>query len=167
MCSLVLDARGNLLPDNQLIICQGCIFSLEIIFLLSRGVNFSFCRPLSCPVLSPRGDGGNNIRYGWLGQKYDYSLRKSANIREKRWVKKWEKRGYFPRRKNIIFGNGGGCKNIIFLANIQPWLLPSPRRQLISYFYSRTCSSFSFAIWICRKLSGFIAYYYRVAGVDP
>ena len=67
-----------------------------------RGLYFSF---------GP-GEWGKNMSYcGWLGEKYDDSLRKNSNIEGKRW-KKWG--------KDEIFTVLGGGEDINYLDNIHP-----------------------------------------------
>ena len=75
-----------------------------------RGVYFSF---------GP-GEWGKNMSYcGWLGEKYDDSIRKNANIEGKRW-KKWGKEEIFTvlGGKNISLGKRG--EDINYLYNIHP-----------------------------------------------
>ena len=72
-------------------------------------------------VCACRAGGGAKLKaIGWLGEKYNYLLRKSAKIRRKRWKKR--KFSMYLKGKMIIFGNRGRGKNIIFWANIDPCL---------------------------------------------
>ena len=56
---------------------------------------------------------------GWLGGKYDDILRKSANIRGKRWGKK-EEIFTVPRGRNIIYGKGGQGQKYDILGKYSP-----------------------------------------------